>query len=76
MVPLALAFTGALITRMDIRGFGVVAGRFALASLNWVWARTRPQTAAISEVSGIPCAGSRISLQNSAGLGDFLARCA
>src|SRR5262245_55310928 len=28
MVPLALAFTGALITRMDTRGFGVVAGTF------------------------------------------------
>ncbi len=43
IVTLALAFTGALMTRMDIRGFGVVAGTVALAGLNWVWARTRPQ---------------------------------
>jgi hypothetical protein len=43
MVTLALAFIGVLVTRMDIRGFGVVAGTFALAGLNWVWARTRPQ---------------------------------
>jgi amino acid transporter len=44
IVMLALAFIGALVTRMDIRGFGVVAGTLALASLNWVWARTRPQS--------------------------------
>jgi hypothetical protein len=44
IVMLALAFIGALVTRMDIRGFGVVAGTLALAGLNWVWARTRPQS--------------------------------
>jgi APA family basic amino acid/polyamine antiporter len=43
IVTLALAFTGALVTRMDIRGFGVLAATFALAGLNWAWARTRPQ---------------------------------
>src|SRR5499427_369095 len=43
IVMLALAFTGALVTRIDIRGFGVVAGTLALAGLNWLWARTRPQ---------------------------------
>jgi len=43
MVMLALAFTGVLMTRIDIRGFGVVAGTFVLAGLNWVWARKRPQ---------------------------------
>jgi len=44
IVMLALAFTGALVTRIDIRGFGVVAGTLALAGLNWLWARTRPQS--------------------------------
>ena len=43
MVTLALAFIGVLVTRMDSRGFGVVAVTFALAGLNWVWARMRPQ---------------------------------
>ena len=44
IVTLALAFTGALVTRMDSRGFGVVVGTIALAGLNWAWARTRPTT--------------------------------
>jgi hypothetical protein len=43
IVTLALAFTGALVTRMDIRAFGVLAATFLLAGLNWIWARTRPQ---------------------------------
>ena len=43
IVTLALAFTGALVTRMDSRGFGVVVATIALAGLNWAWARTRPQ---------------------------------
>jgi len=43
MVTLALAFIGVLVTRMDTRGLAVVAGTFALAGLNWVWARMRPQ---------------------------------
>jgi amino acid transporter len=43
MVTPALAFIGALVTRMDFRGLGVVAGTFALACLNSVWARTRPK---------------------------------
>jgi hypothetical protein len=51
IVTLALAFTGALVTRMDIRGFGVVAGTVALASLNWVWARTRPQPSGSTALS-------------------------
>jgi APA family basic amino acid/polyamine antiporter len=33
----ALAFTATLVTRMDFRGFAVVLGTFALASLNWWW---------------------------------------
>jgi amino acid transporter len=47
IVTLALAFTGALVTRMDSRAFGVVVGTFALAGLNWVWARTHPQPSAL-----------------------------
>jgi basic amino acid/polyamine antiporter, APA family len=38
IVTLALAFMTVLATRIDVRGFGVVAGTFALASLNWAWA--------------------------------------
>jgi amino acid transporter len=43
---LALIFTVALATRMDVRGLAVAAGTFTLAGGNWLWARPRRDKAA------------------------------
>jgi amino acid transporter len=46
---LAIAFTATLATRIDFRGFVVVASTFTVACLNWLWARKRPQLWASKE---------------------------
>jgi amino acid transporter len=43
---LALIFTAALATRMDLGGLAVALGTFTLASMNWWWARGTPSSTA------------------------------
>ena len=49
IVPFALVFNVALFLRIDLRGFGIVAGSFTLAALNWAWARRRNATRSLVE---------------------------
>jgi len=41
----AFAFAAALTTRIDFGGLAVASGTFALAGLNWLWARGRSSRA-------------------------------
>jgi amino acid transporter len=56
-VTLAIAFTATLATRIDFRGFTVVASTFMVAGLNWFWARRRPKPSNEQPAAEFPAAG-------------------